>query len=55
MKSNQGGGLAEEQEYIEVLEIDFSKAFDMIVTGQIKDARTVMLLQYLKIKGIMKP
>lgn len=54
MRISAGGGLAEEQEHIEVLEIDFKEAFDMITTGQIRDARTVMLLQYLMIKGIMK-
>lgn len=53
-KVNNGGGLSEEQEYIDVLEIEFEKAFGMIALGEIKDARTVMLLQYLKIKGIMK-
>ncbi|MBW1297264.1 NUDIX domain-containing protein [Aquimarina litoralis] len=53
-KVNNGGGLSEEQEYIDVLEIEFEKAFNMIALGEIKDARTVMLLQYLKIKDIMK-
>jgi len=52
-KIQEGGGLSEEQEYIEVLEIDFTKAFDMLASGVIKDARTVMLLQYLKIKKLM--
>jgi len=53
MKINAGGGIAEEQEYINVLEMDFEKAFDMIAFGEIRDARTVMLLQFLKIKDIM--
>ncbi|GAA4113738.1 GDP-mannose pyrophosphatase NudK [Aquimarina addita] len=53
MKINDGGGLKEEQEHIEVLELNFDKAFDMIAVGEIKDARTIMLLQHLKIKGIM--
>lgn len=51
MKVTTGGGLAEEQEYIEVLEYDFEEAFKMISTGDIRDARTIMLLQYLKISG----
>lgn len=44
MKVSQGGGLASEQEYIEVLEIDFQKAIDMIYNHEIKDAKTIMLL-----------
>jgi len=44
MKVSQGGGLASEQEYIEVLEIDFKKAIEMIYNHEIKDAKTIMLL-----------
>ena len=44
MKVSKGGGLASEQEYIEVLEIDFQKAIDMIYNHEIKDAKTIMLL-----------
>lgn len=46
MKISEGGGLAEEQENIEVLELDFQTAYDMIKTGEIKDGKTIMLLQY---------
>ncbi|WP_298320210.1 NUDIX domain-containing protein [uncultured Aquimarina sp.] len=53
MKVEKGGGLDHEEEYIDVLELDFEKAFGMIQTGEIRDARTVMLLQFLKIKDIM--
>ena len=49
MKTGTGGGLKEEEENIEVLEIDFDQALDMINTGAIKDAKTIMLLQYIKI------
>ena len=49
MKIGDGGGVEEEQENIEVLEIDMNEAFDMISTGEIKDAKTIMLLQYMKI------
>ena len=48
-----GGGLAEEQEEIEVFEIDFDKAIEMISTGDIVDAKTIMLLQYAKIEGLL--
>ena len=49
MKVNEGGGIQEEQENIEVLELDFDQAYNMIVSGAIKDAKTIMLLQYAKI------
>jgi len=52
-KVSSGGGLAEEQEDITVLEVDFKKALSMISTGEIKDAKTIMLLQHLKIHGLM--
>ncbi len=53
-RRDKGGGLAAEQEHIDVIEIDFEEAYNMISTGEIKDARTVMLLQYLKIKNVMR-
>lgn len=49
MKVHDGGGLDEEQENIEVLELPFSAAYEMIRTGEIRDGKTIMLLQYLKI------
>ncbi|UYQ95434.1 GDP-mannose pyrophosphatase NudK [Chitinophaga horti] len=48
-KQSTGGGIEEEQENIEVLEIPFDKAIEMIRTGEIKDGKTIMLLQYLQI------
>jgi nudix-type nucleoside diphosphatase (YffH/AdpP family) len=42
-----GGGLADEGEDIEVVEIDLQKAVAMISAGQIIDAKTVILLQHL--------
>jgi len=53
MKVNDGGGVADEQENIEVLEFPFDEAYDMIASGEIKDAKTIMLLQYAKINGIL--
>ena len=53
MKVSEGGGLAEEQENIEVLELDFKKAFEMISTGEIKDGKTIMLLQHAWIHGLV--
>ena len=49
MKVHEGGGLAEESENIEVLELPFSNALEMISTGEIKDGKTIMLLQYAAI------
>ena len=45
MKVSDGGGLADEQENIEVLELKFEDATQMISTGEIKDGKTIMLLQ----------
>jgi GDP-mannose pyrophosphatase NudK len=53
MKVHSGGGIAQEQEDIEVLEIDFEKAYAMMENGEIRDAKTILLMQYLKIKKIM--
>ncbi|MEL4454337.1 GDP-mannose pyrophosphatase NudK [Lutimonas vermicola] len=50
---NSGGGLEDEQEDITVLEVDFKKAVSMIGSGEIKDAKTIMLLQHLVINKIM--
>jgi len=53
MKISQGGGLAHEQENIEVLELDFEEALTLLNSGQIKDAKTIMLLQYAQIHGLI--
>lgn len=52
-KMNEGGGL-EEEEDIQVLELPFPQALQMIETGEIKDAKTVLLLQHLQLKNRMK-
>lgn len=49
MKVSEGGGLVEEHENIEVLEYPFNEAYQMIASGEITDAKTIMLLQYAKI------
>jgi GDP-mannose pyrophosphatase NudK len=53
MKVNEGGGVEAEEENIEVLELGFQKALDMIDTGEIMDAKTIILLQYLRLKSIL--
>ena len=46
MRIGDGGGLAEEGEDIEVLELPIDSALTMISDGRIVDAKTIMLLQY---------
>jgi len=53
MKTSTGGGLDKEQENIEVIELMFPEAMKMIETGEIKDAKTIMLLQYAKINNLL--
>jgi nudix-type nucleoside diphosphatase (YffH/AdpP family) len=51
MKTSAGGGV--DNEDIEVLELPFEKALAMMETGEIKDGKTIMLLQYLKLHQIL--
>lgn len=53
MKVNQGGGHHDEQENIEVLEMPFGKALHMVATGEIKDGKTIMLLQYAQLNQLL--
>lgn len=53
MKVAEGGGVEHEEENIEVLEMNLQDAIDMINTGEIKDAKTIMLLQYVKLHNIL--
>ena len=50
----QGGGDRHEGEDIEVLEISLEEALGMIDEGQIVDGKTIMLLQHLMLKGLMR-
>jgi GDP-mannose pyrophosphatase NudK len=47
----EGGGIDDED--VEVLEIPFENAFKMIKTNEIKDAKTIMLLQYLRLENLL--
>jgi nudix-type nucleoside diphosphatase (YffH/AdpP family) len=47
----EGGGLADDGEDIEVLELPFEQALAMIETGEIADAKTIMLLQWAALRG----
>ena len=53
MKVGAGGGAEDESENIEVLEVLIDEALDMIHNGEIKDAKTIMLLQYAGLNNII--
>lgn len=53
MKIGEGGGVEHEEENIEVLEIEIEQALRMIENGEIKDGKTIMLLQYIKLHNIL--
>lgn len=50
-RTSVGGGLPEDGEDIEVLELDVDQALHQTTTGQIADAKTVMLLQWAALHG----
>ena len=52
-KITEGGGLEHEEEDIDVLELPFEEAIHMVKTGEIKDAKTVLLLQYAQINQLV--
>jgi len=53
MKTSPGGGAEGETENIEVLEYPFEQALEMIESGEIRDAKTVILLQYARLHGLL--
>ena len=53
MKISEGGGLEHDQENIEVLELPFDAALRMMESGEIRDGKTIMLLQYAKIHELV--
>ena len=48
-RRSQGGGVHDEGEDIEVLELPFARALAMIETGEIVDGKTILLLHYAKL------
>ncbi|MDC6365130.1 MULTISPECIES: NUDIX domain-containing protein [Flavobacteriaceae] len=52
MKVSEGGGAEDETENIEVLEMSFTAALQLMKIGEIKDAKTIMLLQYAQINRL---
>ncbi|NRB84199.1 MAG: GDP-mannose pyrophosphatase NudK [Winogradskyella sp.] len=53
MKVSEGGGVESETEDIEVLELPFSDALKMIVSGEIVDMKTIILIQYAQINKLL--
>ncbi len=53
MKVSDGGGVETETEDIEVLELPFEEALEMMNSGKIEDAKTIILLQYAQIFSLM--
>ncbi|WP_396601191.1 NUDIX domain-containing protein [Algibacter sp. R77976] len=54
MKVNEGGGLESEHEDIEVIEMPFKNALNMLNNGEIVDTRTIVLLQYAQIHKLLE-
>ena len=54
MKVGKGGGAEDETENIEVLEMRFERALGLIENGKIRDAKTIMLLQWAQINRLFE-
>ena len=52
-RPSNGGGVESETENIEVLEIDFERALAMVASGEIRDAKTILLLYHARIRGVL--
>lgn len=52
-KVSAGGGEESEGEEIEVLELPFSEALRMMESGEIRDAKTIILLQHAALRGLL--
>jgi nudix-type nucleoside diphosphatase (YffH/AdpP family) len=49
-----GGGVESEEEDIETLELGFDQALAMVASGEILDAKTIMLLQWATLNRLME-
>ena len=52
-RTGSGGGVPDEGEDIEVLELPFDVALDMVSGGEIVDGKTVILLQWAAMSGAL--
>lgn len=48
-----GGGVQSDGEDIDVLEVGINEAMEMITSGEIVDGKTIVLLQYAKLHGLV--
>lgn len=53
MKVNGGGGVEHEGEDIEIIELTFEQVRSKLNNKEFNDAKTIILLQHLRIKGIL--
>ncbi len=53
MRVNDSGGVVEEGEEIETIEVSLRVALEMIESGEIMDGKTIMLLQHLALKAAL--
>ncbi|WP_176158597.1 NUDIX domain-containing protein [Burkholderia multivorans] len=54
MRVNDGGGIEDEGEDLEVLEMPLQTALRLVRSGEIVDGKTIMLLQHLALSEIME-
>ena len=52
-KVEEGGGLEEEGEELTVVEMPFDKALQLVDSGDIRDAKTLLLLHYAQVKKLL--
>lgn len=48
---DEGGGVEDEGEDIEVVELTLVQALEQVASGEIQDAKTIMLLQWAQLQG----
>ena len=53
LKIAEGGGLEHEGEDIKLVELSFEEARDLLKQGKIRDAKTLLLLQYAALNNII--
>ena len=53
-RTGGGGGLLDEGEDIEVLELPFDEALEMLSDGRIADGKTILLLQWAALSGLFR-
>lgn len=52
-RTGDGGGLADDNEDIQILEPTLDEALEMIARGEIVDAKTILLLNYAKLNQLL--